>query len=254
MASVAESELARLRSELQAQIRERQQAEAALRLSEEKARSVLHLSRAQKMEAIGTLAGGIAHDFNNILAVILGNLTLAQNDVGPDHPATESLEQIHRGIGRAAALVQQILAFSRPQSIETRVMTLRASIEEDTRLLRATLPAGVELTTHFSGDAPDIVCHPNAIHQVLVNLCTNAWHAMEGHPGRISLILDDVTVPAGSTGGPASCDLDAMRGSRSPTREKGWTPRRSGGCSSRSSRQSRLARVLASGWPSCMAS
>ena len=81
-------------------------------------------------------------------------------------------------------------------------MTLRASIEEDTRLLRATLPAGVELTTHFSGDAPDIVCHPNGIHQVLVNLCTNAWHAMEGHPGRISLILDDVTVLAGSTGGP----------------------------------------------------
>jgi CheY-like chemotaxis protein len=122
--------------------------------------------------------------------------------VDRDHPAAESLEQIHRGVDRAAALVQQILAFSRPQSIEKRVMKLRTSIEENTRLLRATLPAGVELTTEFSGDAPDVVCHPNAIRTVLVNLCTNAWHSMEGHSGRISLILDEVAVRGGATGDP----------------------------------------------------
>ncbi|NOT28601.1 MAG: PAS domain S-box protein [Acidobacteria bacterium] len=154
----------------------------------------LRLSQAQKMEAIGTLAGGIAHDFNNILAVILGNLTLAQKDVGSDHPAMESLEQIHRGVDRATALVQQILAFSRPQSIEKRVMKLRSAIEEDILLLRATLPAGVELVTTFMGTEPDVLCHPNAVHQVLVNLCTNAWHAMDGRGGRIDLVLDGLTI------------------------------------------------------------
>ncbi len=83
------------------------------------------LREAQKLEAIGTLAGGVAHDFNNLLAVILGNLTLAREDVGPDHPALESLNEIDRASVRARHLVQQILAFSRRQAQELKHQALQ---------------------------------------------------------------------------------------------------------------------------------
>lgn len=147
------------------------------------------LRQAQKMEAIGTLAGGIAHDFNNILGAILGNVGLARQDLSPGHPVMQNLDQILKASQRAAGLVRQILAFSRRQPMEKRVVRLRSLIEEDARLLKATIPAGVQFTTEFSGESPDTQADPAEIHQVLLKLCTNSWHAMEGRSGRITFDL-----------------------------------------------------------------
>jgi len=176
---------------LSADITERRQADEARQMLQAR------LRQSQKMEAIGTLAGGIAHDFNNILGTILGNVALARQDVGPGHFAEESLDQIYRAGQRAKGLVQQILAFSRQEDQGKRVLQLRAAIEEDLRLLRASLPARVELVTSFAEDCPAILADPTEIHQVLLNLCTNAWHAMEGQPGHITIRLEGVLVDTG---------------------------------------------------------
>ncbi len=148
------------------------------------------LRQSQKMEAIGTLAGGIAHDFNNILAAILGNVALLRQDLGDTHAADTRLRQIAQAGERARSLVQQIVAFSRQQPQALVVQPLRPLMEETVRLLRATLPARVELETRFS-DAPLAVgADATQFQQVLMNLCTNAWHALDGGAGRIVIGLD----------------------------------------------------------------
>ncbi len=148
-------------------ITERKRAEA------EHARLEAQLRQAQKMEAMGTLAGGIAHDFNNILAAILGNAALAKVDLGPDHPALGCLEAIEVSGDRATDLIRQILAFSRQERAQMEVISLRTVVEDDARLLRATLPAGVEFVTRLSA-CPNILANRTEIHQVLMNLCTGA--------------------------------------------------------------------------------
>jgi PAS domain S-box-containing protein len=171
-------------------ISDRIEAETNLRQFEAQLRDV------QKMESIGTLAGGIAHDFNNILGAILGNVALAREEVGAGHAALASLEEIHKSSLRARSLVQQILTFSRrePQALVTQ--PLRPVIEETRKLLRATLPAGVELDVTLT-DAP-LHVHADAtqLQQVLMNLCTNAWHALHEGVGRIGVGLDAVTLDA----------------------------------------------------------
>jgi PAS domain S-box-containing protein len=146
----------------------------------------------QKMESIGTLAGGIAHDFNNILAAILGNVALAREDAGAMHPVQASLDQINRAGLRARHLVQQILAFSRQEQRGLVAQLLRPVVEETLDLLRSTLPAGVRLDARLA-DAP-VAARVDAtqLHQVLMNLCTNAWHAVPTQGGRIEVGLDAV--------------------------------------------------------------
>lgn len=147
------------------------------------------LRESQKMEAIGTLAGGVAHDFNNLLAAILGNLALAREDVGPGHIAQESLAEINRAAIRARQLVQQILAFSRRQTQELQRQPLLPLVEEALRLLRSLLPAAVQLNTRL-GHAPlPVLADATQVQQVLMNLCTNAWQAMDGQPGGITVAL-----------------------------------------------------------------
>ena len=141
------------------------------------------LREAQKMEAIGTLAGGVAHDFNNLLAVILGNLTLAREDVGPDHSAQESLDEIGRASVRARHLVQQILAFSRRQAQELKRQPLRPLVEEALNMMRTLLPAGIQQNTRFDDAVLTVLADATQVQQVLMNLCTNAWQAMEGSTG-----------------------------------------------------------------------
>lgn len=150
------------------------------------------LRQAQKMEAIGQLAGGVAHDFNNILAAIVGNTELGLTDTDPEHPAHESLVEIKHACARAKGLVQQILTFCRQQPQERRVLTLGNVIQESSSLLRATIPATVELITAMDTSAPPVVADPTQMHQVIVNLCTNAWHALGEQQGRIDIGLDAV--------------------------------------------------------------
>jgi PAS domain S-box-containing protein len=165
-------------------ITELKQAEAQQRLLE------AQLRESQKMEAIGTLAGGVAHDFNNLLAAILGNLALAREDVGPDHLAQESLQEISRAAIRARQLVQQILTFSRRQTQAMQQQPLTPLLLEALGLLRSLLPAGVRLDTRLP-DAPLMVlADATQVQQVLINLCTNAWQALEGRPGDIFVALE----------------------------------------------------------------
>ena len=152
------------------------------------------LRQAQRIEAIGQLSGGIAHDFNNILAAIVGNVQLAMMDVPADHPATESLEQISQASARAKTLVQQILTFARQRPLQRQVIAAAAVVDESVRLLRASVPAGVEFVCDISPDAPDVLADATQFEQVIINLGTNAWHALDGAPGQIRIGLHGVTV------------------------------------------------------------
>jgi|GEM_PF-297920 len=173
------------------------------RLNAERERRALEvqLRSAQKMEALGTLSGGIAHDFNNILGAIIGNVALAQQDVGADHPAVESLEEIRKASLRAKELVQRILTFGRQQPQPQTVIALRPVVEEAVLLLRAILPSGIELATAFDRETPTALADPTDIHQILINLCTNAWQAMDGQAGRIEIALDGVTLDSEAAAG-----------------------------------------------------
>jgi CheY-like chemotaxis protein len=154
------------------------------------------------MEALGTLAGGIAHDFNNMLAAIRGNARLAIEDLPPDSPAIASLREIERSSVRAAELVRQILTFSRQEPSKRRPIDMRATVSEAVRLLRATLPAMIEINTDLASDLPMVRADPTQIHQVLMNLGVNAAHAIGARTGRIDVRLDLVDAAPGE-GDPA---------------------------------------------------
>lgn len=171
-------------------ITELKQAEAHQRALE------IQLRESQKMEAIGTLAGGVAHDFNNLLAAILGNLALAQEDVGLHHPARESLVEIQRAAMRARQLVQQILTFSRRQTQELQHQLLTPLVQEALGLLRSLLPAGVRLNARLPSTPLPVMADATQVQQVLMNLCTNAWQAMDNQAGDVTVALQAVEVDA----------------------------------------------------------
>jgi PAS domain S-box-containing protein len=152
------------------------------------------LIQAQKMDAIGTLAGGIAHDFNNVLTAVFANVELAEDELGAGHPATAFVQEIGVAAQRASHLVRQILTFSRKQEAERRPLLLRRIVEEASMLLRSALPAGVELATEIADPSVNVVADPTQLHQVLMNLGTNAWHALEGRAGRVAISQDVVTI------------------------------------------------------------
>ena len=138
--------------------------------------------QAQKMESIGQLAGGIAHDFNNILGAIVGNLYLAKMDAA-EHPAMlEFLENISDATQRATDLVSQILTFSRQSKPEREPVKLNHVVLEALKLLRASVPATIRIQTELT-DTPAVLANTTAIHQVIMNLGTNAWHAMRDQTG-----------------------------------------------------------------------
>ena len=160
------------------------------RLAEER-RAVLEiqLRDAQKMEAIGTLAGGIAHDFNNILAAIIGNVAAARQDAAIGLSSDSSLVQIERAAVRARSLVQQILTFSRMQAQELHVQPLQPVIDETLDMLRASIPAQVELRVRMPVEPVHVRADATQIQQIVMNLCTNAWHALPAGRGRIDVGL-----------------------------------------------------------------
>ncbi len=158
------------------------------------------LAQSQKMQALGTLAGGIAHDFNNILAAILGNADLAREDLAPGARAHESLGEISTAARRGRELVRQILAFSRQQPLARQRLQLAGVVAESCALLRAALPPQLQLVQALGENVPEICADPTQLQQVLVNLGTNAVHAMQGRSGRVTFTLD--TQPPHDTGLP----------------------------------------------------
>lgn len=151
---------------------EQKRAEEALQRSEQR------LREAQRMETIGTLAGGIAHDINNMLTPILAYADLMRLDLPPDHAAQKQLRGIRLASERARELVQRILLFSRRQAVRKEVFDLRQSVVEEVMLLRATLPANVELRTELPTEPVHVLADRTQIGQVLTNLATNALQAM----------------------------------------------------------------------------
>lgn len=149
-----------------------------------------HLQRASRLEAIGTLAGGIAHDFNNILMPIIGYAELMLHY--PDDSRTESyLLQIIKGAERAGDLIKQILLFNRQVQQEPKPLERAQIVTESLALLRATLPTTIEIQRSIKSKNLALA-DPTQIHQIMLNLCTNAAHAMREKGGRLSVSLDDV--------------------------------------------------------------
>ncbi len=160
----------------------------------ERGRLEQQVRQSQKMEAIGQLAGGIAHDFNNLLGTIIGNAELARLDLSHGHAALASIQEILRAGQRAKELVQRLLSFGRPHEPEREAIALQPILEEAVRLLRSTLPAGVELVVRAAPGAPAVQADASQIHQIMLNLATNAWHAMESCGGRIEIRLEECRV------------------------------------------------------------
>jgi PAS domain S-box-containing protein len=145
--------------------------------------------RSQKLESLGTLAGGVAHDFNNILAAINGNAKLALDDLAPNDPIRERVEEIEKAGSRATDLVRRILAFSRPQEVSRTRQALSPIVDEALKLVKATLPKSITIQTDYAPDLPMTAIDATQIHQIVVNLATNASHAIGEKPGTISIRL-----------------------------------------------------------------
>jgi signal transduction histidine kinase len=152
------------------------------------------LRQAQKMEAIGTLAGGIAHDFNNILSAIVGYTQLAELILKENPKVREYLGAVLQATRRATDLVRQILTFSRQQPQERRPIQLWPVVAESLKLLRSTIPSTIEFDTSLATDAPTVLADATQIHQILMNLGTNAWHAMKDSTGQLKVRLEQCVV------------------------------------------------------------
>jgi two-component system cell cycle sensor histidine kinase/response regulator CckA len=149
------------------------------------------LAQAQKMEAIGTLAGGIAHDFNNILSAIMGYTELTLIDLPQESPVRNNLKQVLKAGNRAKELVQQILTYSRQKERERQPVKINLIVNEALKLLRASLPSTIQMQNTIQSNLA-VMSDPTNIHQVIMNLCTNASHAMQKNGGLLEVNLLDV--------------------------------------------------------------
>ena len=147
------------------------------------------LRHSQKMQAIGQLAGGIAHDFNNILSGIIGYTDLVIHELPRETRVQEHLAQVMKAGRRATDLVKQILMVSRQTDQTMKPLNLQLLVKEALKLMRGTLPATIDIQTHFDMDCPPVMADPSQIHQVIINLCTNAYHAMRENGGRLDVRL-----------------------------------------------------------------
>jgi nitrogen-specific signal transduction histidine kinase/CheY-like chemotaxis protein len=152
------------------------------------------LRQAQKMEAIGTLAGGIAHDFNNILAAILGYTQLVDLDIEEGTKTKANLKEVLKSIQRARDLVKQILTFSRKADMERKPLRIGPIVKEALKLLRASLPASIEIHHEIEQDVGIVEADPTQIHQIMMNLCTNAAHAIGTKGGLLEVDLSNVNI------------------------------------------------------------
>lgn len=163
------------------------------KMAEQQKKLEEQLHRAQKLESLGTLAGGIAHDFNNILTPILGYAELAATAMTEDCPIKADIEQIIQGALRAKELVKQILDYSRPGKGALVELNLAALAREALGLIKASMPASITIRHRLETESL-ILAEPTKIHQVIMNLCTNAMHAMQETGGELSIVTEEVCV------------------------------------------------------------
>jgi len=150
------------------------------------------LQQAQKMEAVGVLAGGIAHDFNNILVPIMGYTEMLSDDIPKKSPLRSSLDEIYAASMRAKDMVRQILTFARQEKSEVKLMKMQYIVKEALKLIRSTVPATIEIRHDISNDCGVINADPTQIHQIVMNLTTNAYHAMEETGGTMKISLKEL--------------------------------------------------------------
>ena len=152
--------------------------------------------QAQKLDALGTLAGGIAHDFNNILAVLRGNLAVIRAELAADLTVMTSVLDMEKACNRATALVRQILTFGSRNDQDRKILQLETVVAEGMRLLRATLPAEIEIRFPEPAGLPAVLVDPNQVHQIIANLGINASHAIGRRQGVIEVQLESIHVDA----------------------------------------------------------
>ncbi len=152
------------------------------------------LHHAHKMESIGTLAGGIAHDFNNILFPIVGYTELLLEDIPEESPLRESLNEIYAGALRARDLIKQILTFSKQDISRFELIKIQPIIEEALKLIRSSIPSTIRIKQEISPACGVIKANPTQIHQIIMNLSTNAYHAMEETGGELKVTLEEVRI------------------------------------------------------------
>jgi len=169
---------------------------ARKKMEQEAKRLEAALIQAQKMEAIGTLAGGIAHDFNNILSAVVGYAQLSLSDTDENSRLHYNLTQIFTAGMRASELVRQILTFSRQAERELKPLQVGPLIKEALKLLRSSLPATIEIVQQIPSETETIMADPTQIHQIVMNLCTNAAQSMEETGGRMTVTLAQVGLAA----------------------------------------------------------
>jgi|GEM_PF-800541 len=160
-------------------------------LEKESLRIQAQLQQAQKMEAIGTLAGGIAHDFNNILSAVIGYTEIVLGDIAEGSPQHRNLQEVLKAGNRARDLVNQILMFSRQTEKELKPVQINQIVIETLKLLRASLPTTIRIEPNLHSNSA-VLADPTQIHQVMMNLCTNASHAMREKGGQLKIELSDI--------------------------------------------------------------
>ncbi len=153
-----------------------------------------HLQQSQKMEAIGTLASGIAHDFNNILSAVIGYTELVLLNIKNENGSSAKLKKVLAASERAKALIHQILAFSRQSEEERKPVQIAHIVKEVLQFLRASLPATIEIRKNIDENIETILADPVQIHQIIMNLCTNAHHAMKASGGVLEVRLVSVDI------------------------------------------------------------
>ncbi|HEX6751481.1 MAG TPA: PAS domain S-box protein [Longimicrobium sp.] len=207
-------------------VTERREAEEALLASQQQ------LLQAQKMDAVGRLAGGVAHDFNNLLTAIRGNAELLLLDIPPGDPRREDVEEIRKASDRAATLTRQLLAFSRRQVLQPRVLGLNGVVREMERMLRRLIGEDVELETRLEPELGQVRADPGQVEQVILNLAVNARDAMPAG-GRLTVetrnaVLDEEMKRAFPYVVPGAyvmlCVSDTGQGMDAETRERAFEP------------------------------
>ena len=152
------------------------------------------MSKHKKIESIGTLAGGIAHDFNNILYPIIGYTELTIGDVPKNSRTHKNLEEILKAAMRAGNLVQQILTFSRKGDQENKPVMVQLVVKEALKLIRASIPKTIDIHQEIDKNCELVMGDPTQIHQIVMNLCTNAYHAMEDAGGKLEVTLTEIEI------------------------------------------------------------